>query len=134
MFILLSCFEQGDCSDYSSNEALAQFYNFSDKKARSIVIDSITTVGWDSVVNRSLSSIRLPFHSTATVMTYHFYYEKKHAVLVLSFKTETFPLAPGCDAIDLITLLEAAPTVIQDAKISQPKLTSNVVENIKLYF
>jgi Family of unknown function (DUF6452) len=132
--ITLSCFEQGDCSDISSDRMQVNFFNFSDKKAKGILFDSIKTDGWDTVLTASLSGIKLPLNPQTDTMTFHFYYEKKHALLGISYEIKTFALAPDCKAIDLITLLDANQAIIQDFKISQPKITRNVSENIKLYF
>lgn len=134
--LLLSCFEQGDCSDVSGNVMQLNFYSNADKKSKTILIDSIKMVGWDTVmyINKSLSNITLPLDPATDTITYIFYHETKNDSLGISYQFKTFALAPGCNAIDLITLLDAYPMGIQESKIIQPKLTNRAAENIKLYF
>jgi hypothetical protein len=133
---MVSCFEKGDCSDISSNVMQLNFYSHSDKKTKTILIDSIKMTGKDTVMyeNKSLPKIELPLDPNAGKMTYYFYYQNTIATLEISYSSRTFALAPECKAIDIITLLDATATVIQDLKISQPELSSNATENIKLYF
>ena len=134
--LLMSCFEQGDCSDVSANVMQLNFYSNADKKSKTILIDSIEMVGWDTVmyVNKSLSNITLPLDPATDTVTYIFYHETKRDLLGVSYQFKTFALAPDCNAIDLITLVDANPTGIQESKIIQPKLINRVAENIKLYF
>ena len=91
---------------------------------------------WDTVMykNQTVSSIRLPINSATDKMTYYLYYDNTVAMLNISYGSRTYALAPDCKAIDILYLTEAATTHIQDLKISQPNLASNVIENIKLYF
>lgn len=133
---MFSCFEKGDCSDVSSNVMQVNFYNQSDKKSRTINLDSVKMMGWDTVMYaaKSLTTVRLPVNPATDNMTYVFYYDDTQAVLEIQYKFKTFALAPECNAIDLITLRDATGITIQALTISQPKLTSSVVENIKLYF
>jgi hypothetical protein len=138
---MLSCFEQGDCSDISSNEMQLNFYSFSNKQSKKILIDSIIMVGWerDTVMytnSDSLTKIKLPLDPATDTMTYHLYYQFRHDTLGISYDKKTFALAPGCNAIDVISLADFKSTGLQDFKISQPKLSSgtNEIENIKLFF
>jgi hypothetical protein len=133
---LFSCFEQGDCSDVSSNVMQVNFYSNSTKVALTIDLDSVKMVGWDTVMYeaKSLSTVKLPLNPAVPNMTYIFYYDETQATLDINYKFQTFALAPDCNAIDIITLSDVTGTTIQDLTISQPKLTSSVVENIKLYF
>jgi hypothetical protein len=135
--LLLSCFEQGDCSDYSSTELNLKFYNYSDKKEVRIALDSILMDGLDSVMYKadSISSVALPLDPAMDTATYHLYYNDTHAILGLSYQMRTFALAPDCDVIELITLKDAKGQIIQETKISTPDITSSgTTENIKLYF
>jgi hypothetical protein len=133
---LVSCFEQGDCSDVSSNVMQVNFYSNSTKAALEIDLDSIKMIGWDTVMYEaeSLDEVTLPLNPAVPNMTYIFYYDDTQATLDIKYKFQTFALAPDCNAIDIITLSDATGITIQDLTISQPKLTSRVVENIKLYF
>ena len=134
--LTISCFEQGDCSDYSSNVMQVNFYNHSDKKTKFILLDSIKLEGWDSVMyaHDSISSVKLPLNVDTNSARFYFYYGTHIASLQVDYLTRTFALAPDCSAIDLITLQGCVIAVIEDFKISQPEITSNVAENIKLYF
>jgi Family of unknown function (DUF6452) len=133
---LIACFEQGDCSDVSSNVMQVNFYSNSTKAKLFIDLDSIKMVGWDTVMYEadSIATVTLPLNPAVPNMTYIFYYDDTQATLELKYKFQTFALAPDCNAIDIITLSDATGITIQDLTISQPKLTSSVVENIKLYF
>lgn len=133
---MVSCFEQGDCSDVSSNVMQANFYNYSNKKAIGIRLDSIKMIGWDTVLyaTDSLSKVALPLDPKTKSMTYIFYFENTQASLEIKYNFQTYALAPDCNAIDLITLKDATGITIQDLTISQPKLTNTIAENIKLYF
>jgi len=136
---LFSCFEKGDCTDISSNKMKVNFYKFSDKKSKKILIDSIIIEGWeDSVMYKnevdSITTVLLPLDPAVKEMTYYLYYQNKIATLDIDYISHTFPLAPECKVIDLLTLTDAAATVVQELTISQHELTSNETENIKLYF
>lgn len=133
---LIACFEQGDCSDVSSNVMQVNFYSNSTKAALTIDLDSIKMVGWDTVMYEadSIATVKLPLNPAVPNMTYIFYYDNTQATLDIKYNFQTFALAPDCKAIDIITLSDATGITIQDITISQPKLTSSVVENIKLYF
>ena len=133
--ILLSCFEQGDCSDYSSNIMQVNFYSV-DKKQKTVLIDSIKMEGWDTVMykNKSLSKIILPLNPATDTMTYHFYYQTLHDTLGISYQRKTFALAPGCKVIEILTIVKTASPANRKATINQPELTSNVTENIRFYF
>ena len=133
---LFSCFEQGDCSDVSSNLMQVNFYNYSDKKTKTFLIDSVKMKDWDIVMYEgdSISTVKLPLNPAEEKMTFYFYYKTTVATLDVEYKSRSYALAPDCKAIDLITLLDGTATVIQDLKISQPELSSSVTENIKLYF
>ena len=134
--LVLSCFEKGDCSDVSSNVMQLNFYSDSDKKAKTILIDSIKMVGWDTVMykNKSVATVKLPLDPSVNSMTYKFYYDNTIATLEVAYVSRSYALAPDCKAIDIITLLDATVTAIQDIIIFRPELTSNAAENIKLYF
>lgn len=133
---MFACFEQGDCSDVSSNVMQVNFYNDATKAALSIDLDSIKMIGWDTVMYEaeSLEEVTLPLNPGESSMTYIFYYDNTQATLEIEYEFQTFVLAPECSAIDLITLTDATGTTIQNLTISQTKLTGSVVENIKLYF
>jgi Family of unknown function (DUF6452) len=128
---LISCFEQGDCSDVSG------FFRSSDKRALARELDSVKLVGWDSVMyaGDSLSVINLPVNTAVTQSSYILYYKESQVdTLNIEYNLQTFALAPACNAIDLITLKKATTMTLPDAVITQPKITNRVVENIKLYF
>jgi hypothetical protein len=134
--VLVSCFEQGDCSDVSGNVMQVNFYSNSDSKALKIKLDSVKMVGWDTVMyaTDSISTLQLPLNPAVDTMTYVFYYYQTQATLGIKYEFNTFALAPDCSAIDLITLTDARGIFIQNLTVTQPKLTNSVVENIKLYF
>jgi hypothetical protein len=134
--LMFACFEQGDCSDYSSNKLHLTFLKYMNKKSDTIIMDSILLEGWDSVMYKakSVTSVTLPLNSSLDTATFHFYYDNTHALLGLKYRVNTFALSPECNAIDLIVLEEAGATVIQEIKISQASLSNNATENIKLYF
>jgi hypothetical protein len=135
-FALISCFEQGDCSDVSSNVMQLDFYRNSDSKKLLIKLDSVKIIGWDTVMYEadSIGTVKLPLNPAVDTMTYVFYYYETQASLGVKYNFKTFALAPDCNAIDLIMLQEVSAITIQKLTISQPKLTNTTVENIKLYF
>ena len=136
IFVMFSCFEQGDCSDVSSNVMQVDFYRNSDSKILRIKLDSVKMVGWDTVMyaTDSISSVKLPLNPAVDTMTYVFYYYETQATLGIKYEFKTFALAPDCNAIDLITLTDANGPAIQKLTVTQPKLTNSVVENIRLFF
>jgi hypothetical protein len=131
-----SCFEQGDCSDVSSNVVQVNFYSNSSKTALTIELDSVKMVDFDTLmyVDKDLNKVALPLNPALNSMTYVFYYNNTEATLEIHYKFKTFALAPDCNAIDLITLTEATSVTAQSPTVTQPNLTSTTVENIKLYF
>jgi hypothetical protein len=133
---LVSCFEQGDCSDISGNVMRVNFYKFSDKKALALEFDSIKMVGWDTVMyaGDSITTVKLPIDPNVMEMQYVFYANTGIDTLGIQYSLKTFALAPECEAIDLITLTDARSNSLPQATISQPKITNQDVENIKLYF
>jgi hypothetical protein len=136
LLTLIACFEQGDCSDFSSNVMQVGFYANTDKKVKAILIDSVKMDGWDTVMykNQNLSAVQLPINPAADSMTYNFYYQSTVATMKINYFIRTYALAPECKAIDIFTIKDVSVAEIQDFKISLPNLSSDVTENIKLYF
>ena len=92
--------------------------------------------GYDTVMykNKDLNSVTLPVNPAVDSMAYIFYYTNAQATLEIQYSLKTFALAPECNAIDLITLTNATGIAIQNLTVTQSKLSSKTVENIKLYF
>lgn len=136
--MMFSCFEQGDCSDVSSNVMRWNFYSFSNKKSKKILVDSIIMVGWDTVMyrNDSLTTVLLPLDPATDTMTYYLYYQSMQDTIGISYEKKTFALAPGCNAIDVINLHTIKSSRLPDVKIKASKLTPSPseIENIQLYF
>ena len=134
--ILFSCFEQGDCSNVSSNILTVKFYNHSDKKPKTFLMDSVKLDHWDSVMyeNENINSMELPLDFGSTSLVFHLFHENTQTDLAVSYDFKTFALAPGCDAIDLISITEADAVTIQEVTIIQSKLSTADAENIRMYF
>jgi hypothetical protein len=133
---LISCFEQGDCTDISGNVMGVNFYKFLDKKALALEIDSIKMVGWDTVMyaGDSINTVKLPINPDVTEMQYIFYANASIDTVVVQYTLQTFALAPECEAVDIITLTKATSNSLPQVTISQPQITNKDVESIKLYF
>lgn len=132
----VSCFEQGDCSDISSQVFQVGFYDFDTKKAQAMLIDSVLVVGTDSVFHKNVTanSVKLPIDPNHEITEYHFYYANQHATLLVTYSFQAFALAPECSAIEIASIQKAEPTLIQEVTITRPDLTNNVSENLRLYF
>lgn len=136
LLTMISCFEQGDCSDVSTEDMRVSFFSQVDKKSKSLAIDSIKVLGWDTVMysKKNASSVILPVNPAGSTLKYFIFFESKVATLDIVYSSRTFALAPGCQVIDLITIDDATATLIKAVTITKPDLAKNETENIKLYF
>lgn len=112
------------------------FFSQADKKSKSILIDSIKVLEWDTVMyaKKNVSSVILPVHPAESTLKYLIFFESKVATLDIVYSSRTFALAPDCQVIDLISLEDATATLIKAVTITKPDLAKNETENIKLYF
>jgi hypothetical protein len=134
--ILNSCFEQGDCTDVSSNILKIGFYDFASRAAKTIALDSIKIEGSSLVFNKatSVTSVALPLHPEAESITYLFYLGNSVTPLEVQYKIKTFALAPDCLAIDIYSVTEATGESINQIFFKQREISQNATENIQLYF
>ena len=136
IILLSSCFEQGECSDVSSNGLKIGFYNYADRKMKTIALDSIKIDGLDSVLFKAAgtSSVELPLNPESDLITCRFYFDNSITVLDVQYNIKTFALAPECLAIDLFSITDATAPTINEIFFTQKEITTDAVENLRLYF
>jgi hypothetical protein len=134
--IMLSCFDQGECSDVSSNILKVSFYNYSDRKTKTIDLDSIKVVGANFTLyeDESEKEVELPLNPEGESVTFLFYYTGSVSTLEVKYQIKTFPLAPDCVAIDLYTVTDATGTTVKEIFFTKREITRNDEEHLKLFF
>lgn len=134
--LLSSCFERGDCTGVSYNIINVGFFNFSDKKPKTIALDSIKVEGHSEIFYkaRSVSSVSLPLHPESNSITYYLYFGSSYSTLKVDYRIRTFALAPDCDAIDIYSLVDATGESINEVAIKQNSVVKSDAKNIYLYF
>ena len=135
--ILNSCFEQGDCTDASSNMIKIKFYDFVSRAPKSIALDSITINNETSLSfyeGETVSTVQLPLHPDLDSIKFNLYFGNSVSVLDVQYKIRTFALAPDCLAIDLYSITDATGVTINQIVFKQKELSKDVPENLQLYF
>jgi hypothetical protein len=135
--ILNSCFEQGDCTDVSSNMIKIKFYDFVSRAPKSIALDSITINNETSLSfyeGETVSTVQLPLHPDLDSIKFNLYFGNSVSVLDVQYKIRTFALAPDCLAIDLYSITDATGVTINQIVFKQKELSKDVPENLQLYF
>ena len=96
-----------------------------------IMIDNINLC---PSMNQNINSMELPLDFGRTSLVFHLFHENTQTDLAVSYEFKTFALAPGCDAIDLISISEAEAATVKEVTIIQSKLSTADAENIRMYF
>ena len=134
--ILNSCFEQGDCTDVSSNILKIGFYDFASKDPKSIAFDSIKINGSSLTLYEAetVSSVQLPLHPELESITYNLYFGNSVSILDVQYNIRTFASAPDCQVISLYSFSDVTGMAINQIIIKQNELSKDVPENLQLYF
>lgn len=131
------CFEKGECLDQTSNQTTFRFFNMSDFKERSLLIDSIRVEGLAEAryEDTELSSVTLPLNPLNTQAVITVYQPAGTCVITLDYSTQTTLLDPACGAAELYTLKAVRVEGADSVKIIQPILSSvSTTEHVRLFF
>jgi len=140
LFLLLavsavSCFDQGDCLDYSTNLAGAVLLDAQTGTSATVAMDSIVVDGVNlpQYTSQSISSFRLPLNSTRDSVAARFYYEGGYHSLTLRFVKSVMVLSPRCGARTYFKELTVAETTFNQVLVTNSKLLNTTSVNIKIY-
>src|SRR5262245_17201 len=94
--LFVSCFEDGECTDLSSDIVKVGLYSFADKKSLSIQIDSVNVENYDLLLlaKKKVNDLELPLHPEIQVITYRIYIAGKVSKLTLEYESKSLTLAP----------------------------------------
>ena len=135
-FLLTACSEQGECLQTSSNIMRIGFYNISDRKPRTIALDSITLEGTDFLFYKAKSgaSVDLPLNPEWEKVTYNLYFGGLEERIDITYEMRAFAQQPACPVLVLYTLGDVTGQSISEVFYSQRQITSTLAENVKIYF
>ena len=135
-FLLTACSEQGECLQTSSNIMRIGFYNISDRKPRTIALDSVTLEGTDFLFykGKSGTSVDLPLNPEWEEVTYNFYFGGLEEKIDVKYEVRAFAQEPACPVLVIYTLADITGQSISEVYYTQRQITSTLTENVKIYF
>ena len=81
-----------------------------------------------------VSDVELPLNPEWRSISYKIYFGGTVANLDVQYQLKAFALAPDCVAINLYNITDATGVSIHEIFLTQPNLTKNGKENLKLFF
>ena len=141
LFLLVGCFEQGDCLLSNSNLMKVSLKKFSDKSTASVTFNSITIAGEIPLTyTAAQSSLALPLNPESTETQIIFDYKitggSRKDTLNISYRNESIVLSPDCGVYQYQRDLAISKNTFgaDSVRLVNNQVNLKISLNVEIYF
>ncbi len=137
LFIVSSCFEEGDCLITNSTLVKVSLKDLDTKKDTTLTFLSITTLeGKEIYGEKALSKLELPVNPGETETSFVFVQGAKKDTLTIHYTNETVVLSPDCGAYEFQKDLKAIKNTLgaDSIKWINNQLFKSITVNAEIYY